>query len=160
MTDRQPGAPGQYKMVMNGVEYTVTLTRDDQPLVEGTPLNKATMLPDTLAGKICPGVTDPTPADALEGLRKKKVSATLFAANWEETESGYSQTLVISTVRGDDNESIRVWPVYSGNKETDEKIRDAAAEVTRAESGSGMVKFVCLSGVPDADIPVMVEVSR
>lgn len=160
MTDRQPGAPGQYKMTMNGVEYTVTLTRDDRPIVEGTPLNKASLLPDELAAKICPGVTNPTPADALDGLRKKKIEATLFAENWGETEQGYSQTIVISAVRGDENESVRAWPVYSGTKEADEKIRDAASEVSYAKTGIGSIVFICISGVPSADIPIMVEVSR
>lgn len=160
MTDRQPGAPGQYKMMMNGVEYTVTLTRDDQPLVEGTPLNKETFLPDELAAKVCPGVIDPTPADAMEGLRKKKTPGTLFAANWSENNGVFSQALVISSVKGDENESVRVWPVYSGTKTTDEGIRDASAAVSYAETQAGSVVFFCLGDAPAEDIPIMVEVSR
>lgn len=160
MTDRQPGAPGQYKMIMNGAEYTVTLTRDDQPLVEGTPINKATFLPDDLAAKVCPGVVDPTPADALEGLRKKKVQGTLFANNWKTAGEMFSQTLAISDVKGDDNESVRVWPIYSGVKATDEKIREASAAVYRAETGAGRIVFYCLEDAPENDVPIMVEVSR
>lgn len=77
MTDRVPGAPGQYKAVITGDElqklqageqFTLTLTRDDQPVLEGTPYNKAAVLPDDLAALICPDITDPTPADALEAL--------------------------------------------------------------------------------------------
>ena len=49
MTDRVPGAPGQYTMtvsasevqkMLTGEAVSVTLVRDDQPLVEGTPYNK------------------------------------------------------------------------------------------------------------------------
>lgn len=160
MTDRQPGAPGQYKMVMNGVEYTVTLTRDDQPIVEGTPLNKASLLPDELAAKICPGVTNPTPADALDGLRKKKFSATLFADSWTESSGLFTQPIINSEIKGDDNESVRCWPVYSGTKNADEAIQEASAAVSYAKTGSGSVIFTCLGDAPTADIPIMVEVSR
>lgn len=78
MTDRQPGAPGQYTLsitasqleaLLAGSDCTVTLTRDDHPLVEGTPYNKASVLPDELAALLCPGVADPTPADALAALQ-------------------------------------------------------------------------------------------
>ena len=77
MTDRIPGAPGQYKATVtaaelekmqNGEAFTITMTRDDQPIVEGTPYNKASVLPDDLAGSICPNVEDPAPADALRAL--------------------------------------------------------------------------------------------
>lgn len=77
MTDRVPGAPGQYTMtvsaeeaqkLLTGEAVTVTLVRNDQPLVEGTPYNKASVLPDDLAAQICPDVADPTPADAFRGL--------------------------------------------------------------------------------------------
>ena len=77
MTDRIPGAPGQYKATVtaaelekmqNGEAFTITMTRDDQPIVEGTPYNKESVLPDDLAGSICPNVEDPAPADALRAL--------------------------------------------------------------------------------------------
>lgn len=80
MTDRVPGAPGQYTMtvsaeeaqkLLTGEAVTITLKRDDRPLVEGTPYNKASVLPDDLAAQICPNVSDPTPADALRALMPK-----------------------------------------------------------------------------------------
>lgn len=80
MTDRVPGAPGQYKAVVaqqelqkmqSGEAFTITMTRDDQPITEGTPYSKAAVLPDALAEKLCPGVEDPTPADALFALHAK-----------------------------------------------------------------------------------------
>lgn len=77
MTDRVPGAPGQYQAVLSeeafakmqaGEPFTITLTRDDQPITEGTPYSKAAVLPDALAQLLCPDIEDPTPADALAAL--------------------------------------------------------------------------------------------
>lgn len=77
MTDRNPGAPGQNKAVVTqdefrklqaGEQFIITLTRDDQPIVDGTPYSKETVLPDELAQNICPDVLDPTPADAFRSL--------------------------------------------------------------------------------------------
>lgn len=77
MTDRVPGAPGQYQAVITAEEqqklaagepFTITLTRDDQPITEGTPYSKSAVLPDELAQKLCPQLEDPTPADALDAL--------------------------------------------------------------------------------------------
>jgi len=78
MTDRVPGAPGRYQAVitadqqeklLSGEAFAITLTRDDQPIVEGTPYSKATVLPDAVAAQICPYKSDPTPADAFLGLK-------------------------------------------------------------------------------------------
>lgn len=77
MTDRKPGAPGQFKALItqaqlqklqSGEQFVLTLTRDDQPITEGTPYSKAAVLPDELAARLCPDVLDPTPADALAAL--------------------------------------------------------------------------------------------
>ncbi len=77
MTDRIPGAPGQYKAVVSeenlqkmqvGEEFVITMARDDRPIVEGTPYSKAAVLPDDLAQRLCPEVEDPTPADAFAAL--------------------------------------------------------------------------------------------
>ena len=169
MTDRQPGAPGQYILTVEaseaqnlliGAPVTVTLKRDDQPVVEGTPYNKASVLPDELALQLCPAVTDPTPADALNGLRKKKSSYVLYSGAWAESGGKYTQTVLNSEVKGDDAESVRCWPVYTGNKADDEAIMDACAAVTYAKSNAGSVTFVCLNDKPGADIVIMMEVSR
>lgn len=77
MTDRVPGAPGQYRATVsseefsklqNGEAFTITMVRDDAPLTEGTPYSKAAVLPDSVANKICPDIQDPSPADAFAGL--------------------------------------------------------------------------------------------
>lgn len=88
MHDRIPGAPGQYKAVISadqlealqsGGEFIVTLTRDDQPMAEGTPYNKESVLPDELAQIICPDVADPAPADALRNLLPRNGNAPMLA---------------------------------------------------------------------------------
>jgi len=80
MKDRVPGAPGQYKAyvsaaerskLQSGKEFRITLNRDDEPIVKGTPYSKEAVLPDALAKVLCPGVDDPTPADAFSGVLPK-----------------------------------------------------------------------------------------
>lgn len=88
MQDRQPGAPGQYKATVTaaelqklqaGEQFTITMVRDDHPIVEGTPYSKAAVLPDALAAIICPETLNPTPADALSGLLPKNGKAAMEA---------------------------------------------------------------------------------
>ena len=80
MTDRIPGVPGQFQGVITaealaamqaGKSFPITLTRDDRPVVEGTPYSKAAVLPDALAQSLCPDIADPTPADAFAALHSK-----------------------------------------------------------------------------------------
>lgn len=111
MTDRVPGAPGQYKATItaadlqklqSGETFTITLTRDDQPTTEGTPYSKAAVLPDELAALICPAVIDPTPADALEALHKKAAAAlpAASAANFLRVVSFNAATGTLITATG------------------------------------------------------------
>ena len=77
MTDRIPGSPGRYQAMFTdgelaGKEFTVTLRRDDAPIAEGTPYNKANVLPDALASQLCPGMEDPAPKDAFAALQAGK----------------------------------------------------------------------------------------
>ena len=81
MTDRLPGAPGRCKAVVtaeelqkmqSGNEFAITLRRDDQPILEGTPYSKAAVLPDAVAAALCPGADDPTPGDAFRALQSQK----------------------------------------------------------------------------------------
>lgn len=106
MTDRQPGAPGQYTMTVDasiaqniliGEPVTVTLTRDDQPIIEGTPYNKASVLPDDLASKICPDTDDPTPADAYSGLLGNSAQAILFSGAWSDNQQRIAVAGVTAT---------------------------------------------------------------
>lgn len=106
MTDRQPGSPGQYIMtvaasvaqnILIGEPVTVILQRDDQPIVEGTPYNKVSVLPDDLASSICPAVADPTPADAYRGLLGTPSQALLFSGAWSDNQQRIAVAGVTAT---------------------------------------------------------------
>lgn len=100
MKDRVPGAPGQYTASVatgefakleNGKPFSITLMRDDQPLVEGTPYSKAAVLPDEVAAALCPGVEDPTPADAFKALadRTKAKAGFIYPLASETVPEGF-----------------------------------------------------------------------
>ena len=166
MTDRRPGAPGQYKLtvdaseapkILTGEPVTVTLVRDDQPIVEGTPYNKASVLPDELASKICPTVVDPTPSDAFTGLIPRRYEVTLLASGW--TGSGpYTQAFRQEGILETDTPHYGV--IYSEDNETRVSQRDAFAAVDDLVTGSGTITFVCFDSKPDIDLPIHMEVSR
>lgn len=93
MKDRIPGAPGQFRGVIFSEElekmqasepFAITLTRDDKPVEEGTPYNKASVLPDALAEKLCPGMENPAPKDALESLWQQNFCLTQAVGNTEQ----------------------------------------------------------------------------
>lgn len=100
MKDRVPGAPGQYtasvtleerSKLESGKPFSITLARDDQPLVEGTPYSKAAVLPDDVATVLCPGVEDPTPADAFKALigRTKARAGFIYPLASETVPEGF-----------------------------------------------------------------------
>ena len=84
MNDRLPGKPGRYSGVIDPAEvqklqkaepFAITLIRDDEPIREGTPYSKATVLPDDVAKMLCPEKEDPTPADAFRHLGEGNLGA-------------------------------------------------------------------------------------
>lgn len=102
MTDRVPGAPGQYIAVIqaeelgklqNGENFIITLTRDDQPITPGTPYSKASVLPDELAAVICPGVEDPAPKDALQALADRQIESEEYPGCYYRNVDGVKEWL-------------------------------------------------------------------
>lgn len=166
MTDRQPGAPGQYKMtvdasqsqkLMTGEPVTVTLTRDDQPLVEGTPYNKASVLPDDLAAKVCPDVTDPTPADALKGMTVKSVEATLTTSGWSSSSTGgYVQTITVSGLT--DEKKAKSYPVWPSSLTQKIALAEETAKVRACTRSGNKMTFEAWEEKPASNIPIIVEV--
>lgn len=66
MKDRVPGKPGRVELRYDdGTKVQVTMTRADEPAEEGTPLCKATLLPDDVCDALGVDRTESTPADAL-----------------------------------------------------------------------------------------------
>lgn len=92
--------------------------------------------------------------------KRQNFTVVLTANGWTESGGMYTQRIPVSAILGDDNESVKSWPVYSGDKATIEAIRDAAANVTFATTSRGAVTFTCIGETPSVDIPVIVEVSR
>lgn len=81
MKNRIPGNPGKYSAIVpldevekiqSGEPFSITIRRNDNPIEEGTPFSKETILPDTVAEQICPNNPDPTPADAFASMAKVK----------------------------------------------------------------------------------------
>lgn len=166
MHDRQPGAPGQYKMTIDAAELqkllagetcTVVLTRDDQPVAQGTPYNKASVLPDELAARICPSVLDPTPADAFRNLIARRATATLSVAGWMGTAAPYTQSVTMDIL---ESETPHVAAVLPDDAYTADKIREAFGCITKGQSRAGSVLFTCLNTKPERDIPIQIEVTR
>lgn len=166
MTDRQPGSPGQYKMtvdasesqkLLTGEPVTVTLTRDDQPLVEGTPYNKASVLPDDLAAKVCPEVTDPTPADALRGMTVKTQEYTLTSGGWTSSSTGgYVQTITVSGLT--DEKKAKSYPVWPSSLSQKIALAEETAKVRACTRSGNKMTFECWEEKPGANIPIVVEV--
>lgn len=69
MKDRIPGSPGRVKITPEGgASYYAVLERADNPLEEGTPLNKANLLSDQTAYKIGLSDAEATPNIAFDRL--------------------------------------------------------------------------------------------
>ena len=72
MTDRQPQYPGRVLITPedSSTPYYATLALADEPLVDGTPLNKANLLSDSAASAVATatGTTPETPSEAAEAL--------------------------------------------------------------------------------------------
>ena len=167
MTDRVPGAPGQYKAIVTttelqkmqaGEEFTIKMTRDDQPQKEGTPYNKASVLPDDLAALICPNVEDPTPADAFRAVAAKKWIVTLDAAMWSGTEAPYTQTVPVDGVLTMDNPHYGV--VYSEEHSVRLEEKNAFALVDELVTSDDAVTFICFEEKPVITLMIQMEVNR
>lgn len=100
MKDRIPGVPGRYSALVSSEEvqnlqegkpFAITLTRDDAPIVEGTPYSKAAVLPDELAAKLCPDIADPAPKDALAALYKITAEGTSGGWTYRKWENGVAE---------------------------------------------------------------------
>ena len=71
MKDRVPTYPGRVKLTpVSGETDTYDLTRADEPVQEGTPLNKASLLSDAAAGSLGLSGDEATPSKAFERLTK------------------------------------------------------------------------------------------
>lgn len=156
MVDRKPTYRNRITLTyQDGREETVTWAHADNPLVEGTPLSKATLMPDDLAERLCPGLADPTPADGMESLRKGAgwwytavLPQTGWAADTTKTGYGFSQTVNVTPVDGGPAFSavtLTDLPMVNltGNAADDEALLEDLTLVARGfkEPRNGRMKF-------------------
>ena len=153
MKDRIPGAPGQYKAsvsqeelqkLQSGAEFTITMTRDDQPIVEGTPYSKAAVLPDSLAEKLCPSLEDPSPADALEALYQREVESAEYPGCYYRMVDGNAEWINPPMVDGVEYRTMQRYdghPVYVKSIITENFMDTGTLEVTISDAVTGIVGF-------------------
>lgn len=115
MKDRVPTYPN--RVILNpvaGQENTYDIVRADEPQQEGTPLNKATLLDDATAEKL--GLTgDPTVNQALAGILRKPIQATLTVSGWAAVTGGYTQSVAVAGLMATDDTRTRVDPVRNAS---------------------------------------------
>lgn len=118
MKDRIPTYPGRVKLIpVAGQANTYDIVRADEPQQEGTPLNKATLLDDATAEKL--GLTgDPTVNQALAGILRKPIQATLTVSGWTAVTGGYTQSVAVSGLLATDDTRTRVDPVRNASDST------------------------------------------
>lgn len=165
MTDRVPSKPGQYSAVIDpdtaanvstGAPFTITLTRDDQPVTEGTPYNKASVLPDELANILCPGVSDPTPAQAVQQFAIRAltgITIELPSSGWTGEEAPYSQTVAVEGMTSDRTFSA---PTSGDNSQGVLAVSEALGLLCGAESAEGAVT-VYATEKPEIDLSIILR---
>ena len=151
MQDRVPTYAGRVRLTpVQNQDNIYDLVRADEPIQEGTPLNKSTLLTDETAQAM--GLTsDATPNDAFSQLTSKTVNATLTVAGWGAED--VSQTVAVIGVTASNNIVVSL----SENSTADEVSASAEAMVRATAQGDGTVTFTCLSGTAPA-IPLTVSV--
>lgn len=74
MKDRTPKYPGRVQLTpVDGTENTFDIVRADEPIEQGTPINKKTLLTDETAYLLELKVDDPTPDDAFNHIARNFV---------------------------------------------------------------------------------------
>ena len=103
-------------VIHEGVEISLM----NQVIQQGTPYDKNSVLPDEIASVVCPGIANPTPADALQALYVSRAPAGY----------GYGGAVVDTETNGDITES-----------ELDVKLKTILTSMKKGEAKQ--IKFVC-----------------
>lgn len=151
MKDRVPTYAGRVRLTpVANQDNIYDLVRADEPIQEGTPLNKANLLTDETAQAM--GLTsDATPNDAFAQLTSKTREITLAVASWGA--STVAQTVSVSGVTATNNIIVSL----TDDATADEVSASAEAMVRATAQGNGTITFTCLSGTAPA-IPLTVSV--
>lgn len=84
-----------------------------------------------------------------------KTNATLLVSNWTD-EAPYTQTIILDD-NIDTELNIDVNITYSGVKETDDTLNNAAGCLTYIKKDGNNIIFYCLKKKPEIDIPIEIE---
>lgn len=126
-----------------------------------TLLNKANLLDDTTASKL--GLTgDPTVNQALAGILRKPIQATLTVSGWTAVTGGYTQSVAVAGLLTTDDTRTRVDPVRSesGSQANDEAfscLQEPGAYVGCRQNGYLYCRVV---NKPTAAIKLQVTIGR
>lgn len=156
MRDRTSKYPGRVQLVpVEGMANTYTLSWADEPLQEGTPLNKATLLSDTVAAALRLSQEDPTVNDALAGIASgfaRVITETrdpdindegLYGWLWINTSGG---SYKISVCFGESDEGYLWTPFLSAKRTLKSEVFTSSGTFTLPDSALGDVHILVYGG--------------
>ena len=151
MENRVPTKPGRIKLTddSGNVKYYY-MERADEPTVEGTPLNKATLFDSENESRYACAL----PSDALKMLTKEW-QVNVLAANWSANKNAdgyYTQTVVVSGMKSVYQPNF--MPLY-GTAATVDTVDEVFSSIKRMTTSNGNVTFMATE-VPENDITIRV----
>lgn len=142
MKDRTPTYPGRIKLTpVDGQENTYDLTWADEPVQEGTPLNKATLLSDTVAALLGLAQDDPTVSDAFAGLSQTVSDSISDTVKY--VKKNFSKVIVSEALPTNDDagEAGYIW------LKTNETVNEFALYMCAGATDEGQYIWFRLMGV-------------
>ena len=151
MENRVPTKPGRIKLTddSGNVKYYY-MERADEPTVEGTPLNKATLFDSENESRYACGL----PNDALKMLTKEW-QVSVPAAGWSATvneEGYYTQTIAVEGMKSMYQPNF--MPLY-GTAANVRNVENAFFVIRRMTTAAGSVTFLAAE-VPEDDITIRI----
>lgn len=151
MENRIPTKPNRIKLTDDsGNSQYYTMERADEPTVEGTPLNKATLFDSANSERYACGV----PSEAFE-LLTKEWQVNVPASGWSadvNSEGYYTQTIAVEGMK--EVFKPNFMPLYELATGVD-TVDDTFSIIKRMTTADGSVTFLAME-VPDNDITIRV----
>lgn len=151
MENRIPTKPNRIKLTDDsGNSQYYTMERADEPTVEGTPLNKATLFDSANSERYACGV----PSEAFE-LLTKEWQVNVPASGWSadvNSEGYYTQTIAVEGMK--EVFQPNFMPLY-GLADGIDNIENAFSVIKRMTTADDSVTFMAIER-PDSDITIRV----
>lgn len=151
MLDRQPTKPGRIKLTDDsGNSQYYTMERADEPTVEGTPLNKATLFDNVNENRYGCSL----PNDALKMLTKEW-QVNVLASGWSANKNSagyYTQTIAVEGMKSVYQPNF--MPLY-GIAANVYAVDEVFSVIKRMTTSNGNVTFMATE-VPKNDITIRV----